>query len=142
MSDFVHIEPADNQRRAFARWALSQTPKLQTSSSTGTDVPLDLYPDVPPELLEGAFVDGFRYGGPEAPQRGGGAPPKAAAAPASAEDGNGRQTASSGPEHKPRKRTPRKPRKTAAQKLTAEQVSVPEQNTGSHDAASPDSANQ
>ena len=52
MSDFIHIEPAHEKRRDFARWALAQTPKLQTSSSTGTDVPIDIYPDVPPELLE------------------------------------------------------------------------------------------
>lgn len=121
MTSFVHVEPADDQRRAFARWALSQTPKLQTSSSTGTDVPVDLYPEVPPELLEGAFVDGFRYGGPAAPQPGAEEAAKAAAAPASGSDGNGPQTASSGLARKPRKRAPRKPRKTAASRLAAEQ---------------------
>lgn len=121
MTSFVHVEPADDQRRAFARWALSQTPKLQTSSSTGTDVPVDLYPEVPPELLEGAFVDGYRYGGPAAPQPGAEEAVKAAAAPASDSDGNGPQAASSGPARKPRKRAPRKPRKTAASRLTAEQ---------------------
>jgi len=118
MTDFVHIEPADDQRRAFARWALSQTPKLQTSSSTGTDVPVDLYPDVPVELLEGAFVDGYRYGGPAAPQPDSGTTP----APEPTTAARASQAASSGPARKPRKRAARKPRKAATSKLTAEQL--------------------
>jgi hypothetical protein len=105
----IHIEPAREQRRAFALWALSQTPKLQTSSSTGTDVPVDLFPDVPPELLEGAYVDGFPYGGPSAPQ------PKLAPAEKAA-------PAAPKPARKPRKRAARKPRAAASEpgKLTAE----------------------
>lgn len=126
MSDFVHIEPADEQRRAFARWALAQTPKLQTSSSTGTDVPLDLYPEVPPELLEGAFVDGFRYGGQDVPQPPAVTAPKAPAAPASTGAAKGTQATAGGPEKKPRKRAPRRPRKAtrSSGQLTAEQLAA------------------
>lgn len=124
MSAFVHIEPGDAQRRAFARWCLAQTPKLQTSSSTGTDVPVDLYPDVPPELLEGAYVDGFRYGGPEAPQPDPVGPPEDLTGPKVPDPPKAPQAASGGPASKPRKRTPRKPRKTTRSdgQLTAEQM--------------------
>lgn len=59
MTDFIHIEPAHERRREFARWCLEQTPRIETASATGSDVPLDLYPSVPPELLEGAYVDGY-----------------------------------------------------------------------------------
>lgn len=126
MSDFVHIEPADEQRRAFARWALAQTPKLQTSSSTGTDVPVDLYPEVPPELLEGAYVDGFRYGGQAAPQPDPVAAPKAPAGPTSTGTASAPQAAADGPEKKPRKRAPRRPRKAtrSSGQLTAEQLAA------------------
>ncbi|AKA61683.1 hypothetical protein SEA_YDN12_16 [Streptomyces phage YDN12] len=130
MSDFVHIEPADAQRRAFARWALSQTPKLQTSSSTGTDVPVALYPDVPPELLEGAYVDGFRYGGPSSPQADPVASLTGPKVPASTETGNGPQAATDAPAKKTRKRAPRRPRKTAASKLTAETIAATAPDSG------------
>jgi hypothetical protein len=145
MSGVVHIEPADEQRRAFARWALAQTPKLQTSSSTGTDVPLDLYPDVPPELLEGAFVDGYRYGGPEAPQPDAVAAPKTETAPTARKAASGPQTATSGAAKKPRKRAARRPRKAAPSKLTAEQLSaetVPDVAAASDSTSSTDSASE
>lgn len=61
MNEFIHVEPAHEQRPAFAAWGLSQTPPLQTASATGWDVPIDLYPSVPSELLVGGYVDGFRY---------------------------------------------------------------------------------
>uniref|UniRef100_A0AAU7GX35 Tail assembly chaperone n=1 Tax=Streptomyces phage Geonosis TaxID=3158856 RepID=A0AAU7GX35_9CAUD len=140
MGHFVHIEPADAQRRAFARWALSQTPKLQTSSSTGTDVPLDLYPDVPPELLEGAYVDGFRYGGPEAPQPAAVAAPEDLTGPKVPNPQSGSQAATSGPAKKPRKRAPRRPRKVAGSKLTAEAMAA--ETVANVAAASPDSGGQ
>lgn len=124
MTDFVHIEPSDGQRRAFARWALSQTPKLQTSSSTGTDVPVDLYPSVPPELLEGAYVDGYLYGGTAAPQPPAARPPKDEAPPRSKPAQKAPQAAAERPEPSPRKRAPRRPRKTAATKLKAEQLAA------------------
>ncbi|ALY07265.1 hypothetical protein SEA_MAIH_15 [Streptomyces phage Maih] len=140
MSNFVHIEPADEQRRAFARWALSQTPKLQTSSSTGTDVPVALYPDVPPELLEGAYVDGFRYGGQGSPQAAPVAAPKVPAAPTSTESESGPQKRADEPAKKPRKRAPRRPRKTAASKLTAETIAATAPDSG--DAGDQDSAGE
>lgn len=68
MNDPISIEPDGPKRPAFALWGLSQDPPLQTSSATSWDVPLDLYPSVPPELLEGAYVDGYAYGGPDVPQ--------------------------------------------------------------------------
>lgn len=68
---YIYIEPAREHRRAFARWCLDQTPKIQAASATGSNVPVDLYPSVPLDLLEGAYVDGFRYVGElaEAPAR-------------------------------------------------------------------------
>lgn len=65
MTDFIYVEPAHAQRPAFALWCLSQTPKIMTSSATGFDVPLDLYPTIPTELLDGAYVDGYLYNRPE-----------------------------------------------------------------------------
>lgn len=62
---YVHIEPGDTQRRAFARWCLAQEPRIETASASGSDVPLDLYPTIPPDLLEGAYVDGYPYGQPQ-----------------------------------------------------------------------------
>jgi hypothetical protein len=60
--EYLFIEPAKQHRRGFARWCLAQDPRIETASSTGSNVPVDLYPAVPPELLEGAYVDGFPYG--------------------------------------------------------------------------------
>lgn len=54
----IHVEPADEHRRGFARWCLAQTPRIETASATGSDVPLDLFKDIPGELLDGALVDG------------------------------------------------------------------------------------
>lgn len=68
MSDTVHIEPGHRHRAAFAAWGLVQVPPIGTASASGWDVPLDLYPSVPTELLEGGYVDGFPYGGPDVPQ--------------------------------------------------------------------------
>lgn len=67
MTDFVTVEPAHKMRGPFALWCLAQTPQIMTSSASGFDVPMSLYPDVPPELLSGAYVDGFLYDHP-APQ--------------------------------------------------------------------------
>lgn len=63
MTHTIHVEPAHANRQAFAKWALSQDPKIQTASATGSDVPVDLYPAIPAELLEGAYVDGYLYRG-------------------------------------------------------------------------------
>lgn len=60
MTDMITVEPARELRSAFAIWAIAQRPPLKTSSATGFDVPAFLYPSIPPELLAGAYVDGFR----------------------------------------------------------------------------------
>lgn len=56
----VTVEPAPETRSALASWLLSRDPRVQTVS-TGFLVALDLYAEVPSELLEGAYVDGYRY---------------------------------------------------------------------------------
>lgn len=61
MTETLYIEPAHEHRPSFALWGLAQKPVIQTASATGWDVPLDLYPAVPSELLEGAYVDGYLY---------------------------------------------------------------------------------
>lgn len=68
MTEFLHIEPSRDRRSAFALWCLAQDPVIQTSSASGFDVPVSLYPTVPTELLEGGYVDGYLYGGAAAPQ--------------------------------------------------------------------------
>lgn len=140
MSDFIHIEPAHEKRRDFARWALAQTPKLQTSSSTGTDVPVDLYPDVPPELLEGGFVDGFPYDRPDAPLLVPRLDAKATVVPADPDAVKAPQKATQPAARKSRKRAPRRPRKPEAGPLTAEKLtSTPEAGPDSTDSGSTDS---
>lgn len=69
MNDMIMIEPAGDRRPAFAVWGLAQDPKIQTASASGWLVPVGLYPSVPPELLEGAYVDGFLYDRPVNPTR-------------------------------------------------------------------------
>lgn len=107
---YIYIEPAREHRRAFARWCLDQTPKIQVASATGSNVPVDLYPSVPLALLEGAYVDGYRYVGTPAP----------APAPAPA---SGRRELTSeklaGAPAAPRKR---RPRKKAAEATASEAV--------------------
>lgn len=98
---YIYIEPAREHRRAFARWCLDQKPKIQVASATGSNVPVDLYPSVPLALLEGSYVDGYRYVGTPAP----------APAPASDPDpASGRRelTAEKLAPAAPRKRRPRK----------------------------------
>lgn len=73
MTDSIHVEPAHELRPGFALWTLSQDPQPLTTS-TGFDVRLFQYPSIPPELLEGAYVDGYLYDGPAAPQPGTEAP--------------------------------------------------------------------
>jgi len=41
--EYIHVEPAHEQRPGFAAWGLAQTPPLQTASATGWDVPVDPY---------------------------------------------------------------------------------------------------
>jgi hypothetical protein len=80
VTEYVHVEPGHEHRRAFARWGLKQSPRLETASASGWDVPLDLYPSVPSELLTGATVDGYPYGVPQ-PQPQPKAAPEAVRAP-------------------------------------------------------------
>lgn len=61
MTEYVYIEPSREHRRDFARWCLKQTPKIQATTATGSNVPVDLYPSVPVALLAGGRVDGFPY---------------------------------------------------------------------------------
>lgn len=64
MTDFVTVEPAHEMRPEFALWALAQSPPLNTSSASGFDVPIGLYPSIPEKLLNGAYVDGYHYNRP------------------------------------------------------------------------------
>lgn len=104
----VFIEPSEGNRRGFARWCLAQVPPIQTAGSTGSLVPLDLYPSVPPELLDGAYVDGFPYGGPGMPQEAVQPPAVAPAAPKVAARPRKPLTAEQGAVKRPRKRAAKK----------------------------------
>ncbi|KAA9379623.1 hypothetical protein F5972_08175 [Microbispora cellulosiformans] len=65
MSVIIRVRPAADQRRAFAAWAITQTPKLRTVSPVEFGVPAHLFPAVPEHLLAGAFVDGRLYVAPD-----------------------------------------------------------------------------
>lgn len=58
MTYLVLVEPADEHRQGFARWCLAQEPPIMTASSSGSEVPADLFATIPDELLDGARVDG------------------------------------------------------------------------------------
>lgn len=62
MTAYIHVEPGYAQRPGFAAWGLAQDPPLQTASASGWDVPIELYPVIPAELLEGAYADGYLVG--------------------------------------------------------------------------------
>ena len=78
MTEYLTVEPSPELRTAFAAFALTRDPNVQTVSSGGFLVSLDWYPQVPSELLAGAYVDGFRYD-LEHPQPAPADPPKPAA---------------------------------------------------------------
>lgn len=61
MTYLVLVEPADEQRQGFARWCLAQDPPIMTASSSGSEVPADLFTAIPDELLNGAYVDGHIF---------------------------------------------------------------------------------
>lgn len=61
MPYLVLVEPADEQRRAFARWCLAQDPPIMTTTASGSEVPADLFATIPDELLDGAYVDGHVF---------------------------------------------------------------------------------
>lgn len=61
MSETITVLPADEQRVAFARWAVTQGGRVRTCSHAEFCVPLDLFTAVPEEVLIGALVDGHLY---------------------------------------------------------------------------------
>ena len=117
MAEFITIEPANEHRSAFARWALDQDPNVQTVGTHGFVVPLDWYPEIPTELLKGSYVDGFSYDR-SAPQPAKlvelrlPVPPKDEPKPEPAAEPKPEPAAEPKPEPKPepRKRAPRKPK--------------------------------
>lgn len=65
MNDFLTVEPAPELASRFAVWCLGRDVQVQTVSGGGFLVPLDWYADIPAELLDGAYVDGFLVEAPE-----------------------------------------------------------------------------
>lgn len=61
MTETVEIQPATPQRRAFAQWARSQDPRIETASATTSRVPVALFTSIPEEILVGAKIDGTPY---------------------------------------------------------------------------------
>lgn len=61
MSEIIDVQPAADQLRAFARWAVAQNPKIATASQSSFAVPADLFPVAPESVLVGALVDGHPY---------------------------------------------------------------------------------
>lgn len=96
----MRIQPSGSRRRAFARWAVQQRPRLRTVGPNAFAVPPVLYRDMPEDLPIGALVNGHRYVPvaevqPKAPKKPAKVPAKAAAnaraeeppaAPAAAEE--------------------------------------------------------
>lgn len=118
MDGFIHVEPAHEQRPAFALWGLDQFPPLGTASAQGWDVPLDLYVSIPPELLAGAYVDGYPHDVPQpqpAPvaaavaQQTAGERPQLPEVPQAARNPLAAERKPLAAERKPRKRATRKP---------------------------------
>ncbi|WP_434593264.1 hypothetical protein [Streptomyces sp. A5-4] len=68
MTDFIHVQPAPERRVDFARWAVAQTPKVRTVSTSVFAVPDGLFTEVPEPLMIGATVDGHRYVSPDEDQ--------------------------------------------------------------------------
>lgn len=71
----IHVRPASERRRDFARWATGHTVKLRTVGPDVFAVPPHLFVDVPEELLVGAIVDGRRYRSPLEDEATGSPPP-------------------------------------------------------------------
>lgn len=59
--DHILIEPAQAARQGFARWALSQEPRIETASARGFLVPIELFAGIPDELLDGSRIDGHVF---------------------------------------------------------------------------------
>ncbi|MEZ7005834.1 hypothetical protein [Streptomyces sp. AD55] len=64
-AELIRVRPAPAQRRAFAAWAVAQTPKVRTTSQSEFAVPPHLFVAAPERVLIGARVDGHRYVSPE-----------------------------------------------------------------------------
>ncbi|MGW3447336.1 hypothetical protein [Streptomyces sp. NPDC001076] len=70
--NLITVRPTRELRVDFARWAVAQTPKVRTCSTTDFAVPPHLFTHMPERLLIGSLVDGHRYVSPvedERPQR-------------------------------------------------------------------------
>lgn len=67
--ELIHVRPTPALRRDFAAWAVAQTPKVRTVSTTDFAVPAHLFTDVPEPLLVGSTVDGHRYISPDEEQQ-------------------------------------------------------------------------
>ncbi|WP_406177995.1 hypothetical protein [Streptomyces canus] len=59
--NLIIVQPARELRVDFARWAVAQTPKVRTCSTTDFAVPPHLFTYLPEHLLVGSLVDGHRY---------------------------------------------------------------------------------
>ncbi|PSK57983.1 hypothetical protein B0E38_01828 [Streptomyces sp. 111WW2] len=73
----IRVQPATARRRAFARWATAQTPKIRTVGLYLFAVPADLFVQAPEDILVGALVDGHRYVSPAEDETDGTPPPGA-----------------------------------------------------------------
>jgi hypothetical protein len=73
--DLIYIEPTPEQRTAFARWGVQQTPKVRTVGPSTFAVEARLFVDAPEEILIGSIVDGHRYVSPMEDEANGTPPP-------------------------------------------------------------------
>ncbi|MDP4501059.1 hypothetical protein [Nonomuraea turcica] len=61
----IIVQPPRALRVEMARWAVQQTPKVRTCSTTEFAVPAHLFTHIPEEVLAGSVVDGQRYISPD-----------------------------------------------------------------------------
>lgn len=99
MTGMIRVQPAPSRRRAFARWAVAQRPKLRTVGPNAFAVPPRLFAAAPEGVLLGALVDGQRYVPRDRPPR---AKPRATARP-------GTKAATPNPNPGPRSSPPPRP---------------------------------
>ncbi|MGV2914550.1 hypothetical protein [Streptomyces alfalfae] len=64
MTNKIRVQPRPELRRAFAMWAVTQTPKVRTVAHNAFGVPAHLFTDMPEDLLRGSLVDGRPYVSP------------------------------------------------------------------------------
>ncbi|MFI1703044.1 hypothetical protein [Streptomyces griseoruber] len=60
----IKVQPVRELRVAFARWAVAQTSKVRTCSTSEFAVPPHLFTHMPERLLIGSVVDGHPYVSP------------------------------------------------------------------------------